>query len=56
MEGMRKMKEVAKIKNFSISEHWFKYYVYETIDGVEYYKFCFDEFKDALDYVASWVK
>lgn len=51
------MKEIARIKDYSISEFWFKYYVFWKDDnGQEFNCGWFETFKEALDYVASWVK
>ena len=48
------MKEVAKIKRFSISQLYADYYVFETIEGVEYHNGTFTSFKEALEYVSSF--
>ena len=51
------MKEVAKIKNYTIYEWWFRYYVYHNSeDGTEYYDWRFEELDEALDYVKGWIK
>lgn len=51
------MKEIARIKDYSISEFWFKYYVFWKDDnGQEWECGWFETFKEALDYVVSWVK
>ncbi len=50
------MKEVAKIKNYSISEFWFKYYVFWEHDGEEYFQDWFNSLNEAIDYVNTWVK
>lgn len=50
------MKEVAKIERFSISRLYANYYVFETIDGVEYYDGWFGSLKEALQYVETFIK
>lgn len=50
------MKEVAKIKNYSISEFWYKYYVFCEYNGEEHFEYWFDTLAEAIDYVKGWLK
>jgi len=51
------MKEVAKIKNYSVSEFWFKYYVFwKDENGNEYNDGWFETLQEAVDYIMNWVK
>lgn len=50
------MKEVARIKDFSINELWFKYYVFLENDGNSYFQFTFDTLQEAIDYIMTFIK
>lgn len=45
------MKEVAKIKNYTIYEWWFRYYVYFKIEDIEYFDWKFEDLESAINYV-----
>lgn len=51
------MKEVARIKDYTVSEFWFKYYVFWKDDNnFEWDCGWFDNLQDAIDYIMTWVK
>lgn len=50
------MKEVAKIKDFSIYEFWFRYRVYYKDQYGEHLEYVFDSLSEAIDYVKGWVE
>lgn len=50
------MKEVGKIKNFSIYEFYGMYRVYYTDPYGEHLHYIFDTLSEALDYIKFWVK
>ena len=53
----KEMKEVAKIKEYSLKEFWFSYYVFwKDDDGFEWECCRFENLKDAVDYIMSWLK
>lgn len=50
-EVINQMKEVAKIKNYTIYEWWFRYYVYFKIEDIEYFDWKFEDLESAINYV-----
>lgn len=51
------MKEIGKIKDYIISEFWFKYYVFWVDDnGQEWECGWFNELREALEYIGTFVK
>lgn len=49
------MKEIAKIKDFSIYEFWFRYRVYYKDKYGERLQYVFDTLEEAINYIKTFV-